>query len=174
MKIYFAHPVTDYGSERQAEALSSLQKYYREQWPRTNLEIENPDHPHHQEGYNREGMDYFKKIVESCDRLAFMRFPDGSIGAGVGREIRWGLQSCYAVYELFDGWLYQVQNMPTPILTVDQTRSKIAGIRASRYGDEPVCWLHETKCGAVEFAEKHDRDVISFPVYRIAKGMVQP
>ncbi|WP_142628101.1 hypothetical protein [Rhizobium sp. P007] len=129
MKIYLAHPVTDYGAERQAAAVAALRKYWVEEHPRQPLEIENPDQPHHQEGYNREGMDYFKKVVESCDRLAFMRFPDGSIGAGVGREIRWGLQSCFAVYELFNGWLYHVQNMPTPILTVEQTRAKIAEIR---------------------------------------------
>lgn len=129
MKIYLAHPVTDYGTQRQANALADLRKFYDEQWPQVKMEIENPDQPHHQEGYYKEGMDYFKRIVESCDRLAFMRFPDGSIGAGVGREIRWALTSCFAVYELFNGWLYQAQNMPTPILTVEQTRATIA-----RYG----------------------------------------
>lgn len=129
MKIYLAHPITDYGTERQSAAISALRKYWAEEHPRQPIEIENPDQPHHQEGYDREGMDYFKKVVESCDRLAFMRFPDGSIGAGVGREIRWGLLSCFAVYELFDGWLYQVQDLPTPILTVDQTRAKLAAIR---------------------------------------------
>ncbi|WP_174020431.1 hypothetical protein G6L89_007445 [Agrobacterium fabrum] len=129
MKIYLAHPVTDYGTQRQADAIAALLKYWAEERSSQPLEIENPDQPHHQQGYNREGMDYFKKVVESCDRLAFMRFSDGSIGAGVGREIRWALQSCFAVYELFDGWLYQVQNMPTPVLTVEQTRAKIREIR---------------------------------------------
>lgn len=129
MRIYLAHPVTDYGTERQAAAIAALRRYWAEERANQPLEIENPDQPHHQEGYDREGMDYFKKVVESCDRLAFMRFPDGSIGAGVGREIRWGLLSCFAVYELFDDWLYQVQDMPTPILTVEHTRAKLAEIR---------------------------------------------
>jgi hypothetical protein len=31
---------------------------------------------------------------------------------------------------------------------------------------EPVCWLYETQCGTVEFAEENDEDVYSFPVYR--------
>lgn len=129
MRIYLAHPVTDYGTKRQADAIDALRKYWAEERSSKQLEIENPDQPHHQNGYELEGMAYFKKVVESCDRLAFMRFSDGSIGAGVGREIRWGLQSCFAVYELFNGWLYHVQDMPTPILTVDQTREKIASIR---------------------------------------------
>ncbi|SFB52474.1 hypothetical protein SAMN03159496_04653 [Rhizobium sp. NFR07] len=129
MRIYLAHPVTDYGTERQAAAIAALRKYWAEERSTQPLEIENPDQPRHQDGYDREGMDYFKKVVESCDRLAFMRFTDGSIGAGVGREIRWGLLSCFAVYELFDGWLYHVQYMPTPILTVEQTRAKLAEIR---------------------------------------------
>lgn len=129
MRIYFAHHVTDYGTERQAAAIAALKKYWEEEHPRQPLEIENPDQPHHQVGYDRQGMEYFKKVVHSCDRLAFMRFQDGAIGAGVGREIMWGLQSCFAVYELFNGWLYQVQNMPTPILTVEQTRAKIAETR---------------------------------------------
>lgn len=129
MKLYFAHPITDYGTERQARAMADLRRFWAEERPRQPLEIENPDQPHHQAGYAEEGMAYFKKVVEACDMLAFMRFPDGAIGAGVGNEIRWALLGCYAVYELFDGWIYQVQNMPTPILTVEQTRAKIAQYR---------------------------------------------
>lgn len=129
MRIYFAHPITDYGSKRQADALTALEAYWREERPRQPLEIENPDQPHHQAGYVARGMDYFKGIVESCWSLAFMRFPNGAIGAGMGREIKWAFNTCGRVYELFDGRIYHVANMPTPILTVEETRTLIAQLR---------------------------------------------
>lgn len=131
MRMYLAHPVTDYGTKRQADAIEALKTYWREERPRQPLEIENPDQPHHQAGYDAQGMAYFKGVVESCWSLAFMRFPNGAIGAGMGREIRWALTSYGQVYELFDGRIYQVLDMPTPVLTVDETRALIAEIRAN-------------------------------------------
>lgn len=129
MKMYFAHPVTDYGTERQAWALAGLKHHFTEDLGRP-LTIENPDQPLHQAGYDAEGMDYFKRVVESCDSLAFMRFPNGAIGAGVGREIGWAIVANLWVYEVFDGLVYRVQTAPTPILNVDHTRALISEIRA--------------------------------------------
>lgn len=131
MRLYFAHPVTDYGTERQAAAIAALETYWREERPRQPLEIESPDQPHHQEGYAAHGMAYFKGIVESCWSLAFMRFPNGAIGAGMGREIKWKIINHGPVYELFDGRVYHVADMPTPVLTVEETRALIAEIRAN-------------------------------------------
>lgn len=80
MKIYFAHPVSDYGgSARQQEALQAL--------GRRSGDIVNPDSPVHQAGYAMYGMTYFLKQIEECDELVYMTFSDGSIGAGVWKEI---------------------------------------------------------------------------------------
>ena len=121
MKIYLAHPVTDYGTKRQADAIA----YIRE----GGFEVENPDQPHHQRGYEERGMDYFKEVVAACDGLVFLRFPDGSVGAGVGREIWWALKANKNVWELFGGRLYWCADKPTPVLSVDETRATIARIR---------------------------------------------
>lgn len=130
MKIYFAHPITDYGTERQASAIAAIQKFFEDRG--TPLELENPDQPRHQEGYDREGMDYFRKVVESCHGVVFMRFPDGSIGAGVGKELRWSYLNSSRMYEVFDGKVYPLTgDMPTPILSVEDTRATIKRYRVA-------------------------------------------
>lgn len=142
MKIYFAHPVTDYGTERQAKALAALRAHFVDDLGRRHFEIENPDQPHHQAGYAEHGMEYFKAIVGECSHLAFMRFPDGSIGAGVGREINWAHIANLHVYEVFDGRLYPTPDKPSPILTVEETRETIAALSvpAAAVVGEPEGW----------------------------------
>ncbi|MER9196402.1 hypothetical protein NKI13_24475 [Mesorhizobium australicum] len=127
MRLYFAHPVTDYGTKRQADAIAALKNHWAEQ-RRQPLEIENPDQPHHQAGYTNLGMDYFKSVVASCYSLAFMRFPNGAIGAGMGKEIMWAHVRNMQIYELFDGRIYQISDLPGPVLTVDETRALIASM----------------------------------------------
>jgi hypothetical protein len=130
MRIYFAHPITDYGTERQARALAGLRAHFVDDLGRRHFEIENPDQPRHQIGYETGGMEYFKAIIEKCSHLAFMRFPDGSIGAGVGREILWAHIANLHTYEIFDDRVYNFYSPPTPILTVDETRAAIARYRS--------------------------------------------
>lgn len=121
MRVYLAHPITDYGTPRQAEAVNALTAM--------GFDIENPDQPHHQEGYAREGMAYFQGVVRSCGGLVFVRFPDSSIGAGVGKEIMTAILAHLNVWELFGGKLYWVADQPTPILSVEDTRETIRRIR---------------------------------------------
>lgn len=119
--IYFAHPITDYGTERQAAAIAYLSRQWR---------VVSPDHPDHQAGYDAEGMEYFDRLAASCDLLAFMRFPDGSIGAGVGKEIEAAQRSGVRwILEYFSGQTYPVYGVPTPILSVAHTRALIAKLR---------------------------------------------
>lgn len=124
MKIYFAHPVTDYGTERESEAVASIEA---EGWI-----VENPNKPHHQQGYNEEGMTYFERLATSCGALVFMRFPNGAIGAGIGKEINAAQGAGRPVYELFDGELHAAYGTPTPILSVDATRALLAETRTQR------------------------------------------
>jgi len=125
MRIYLAHPVSDYGTPRQAQAIKALEEVGADLV--RPLELVNPDSPIHQAGYASEGMAYFKGVIERCQGLAFMRFPDGSIGAGVGREIRWALIGNLSIYEVFNGAVYTgVESMPTPVLTVEETRDMLS------------------------------------------------
>lgn len=122
MRAYFAHPVTDYGTEREEIAVGDIQF--------GGWQVENPNQPHHQRGYENEGMRYFERVVQSCDALVFLRFPNGAIGAGVGKEIDAAMGSGIPVFELFDGELHSVYGMPTPVLSVDATRTLLADLRS--------------------------------------------
>lgn len=123
MKIYFAHPITDYGKQREGNVLTWLEA---DGW-----EVENPNQPHHQVGYDQGGMEYFQRLASECDALVFTRFPDGSIGAGVGKEIDAAQASGRPVYEWFDGEMYSTYGLPTPVLSVPQTRARIAQYRTA-------------------------------------------
>jgi hypothetical protein len=130
-KVYFAHPITDYGTERQAVALRALRKELDDICQPHTI-IENPDQPHHQKGYAAHGMDYFRGVVDECWSLAFMRFPDGSIGAGVAREIQWASADGKTIWEVFGGKVYRPVYWPiTPVLSVEDTRAVIGSIRAA-------------------------------------------
>jgi hypothetical protein len=75
-------------------------------------------------------MAHFVEVVEDCDGLAFLRFYDSTIGAGVAKEIETALRRGLTVWDASDGDLLNIGSMmPTPILTVEQTRAKIAEIR---------------------------------------------
>lgn len=121
MKVYFAHPITDYETGRERRALDGM---VAQGW-----QVENPNQPHHQEGYQREGMEYFQRLAAACDALVFMRFPNGAIGAGVGKEIGAARGAGIPVYEWFDGEIYGVYGAPTPVLSICSTRALLASIR---------------------------------------------
>src|SRR5690606_11353674 len=91
-KVYFAHPVSDYGTALQAAVLKELASSWHE--------VENPDSPQHQEGYRQHGMAYFEAIAATCDALAYLRFRDGTIGAGVAKEIAAAARAGRPIFEV--------------------------------------------------------------------------
>jgi len=124
MKCYLAHPVTDYGgTARQLGAVAAIEA---KGWL-----VETPDLPIHQDAYRQHGMQHFLDVVEDCDALAFLPFADGYIGAGMAKEIEHALRRGLKVFEVNDGDLEPVDMMPACLLTVEQTRAKIAHLRAS-------------------------------------------
>ena len=80
--FYFAHPTTMYdtGAERQLVA--------RFQRSHPGVGVENPNQPQHGEGYAREGMDYFVHLCDRQDGVFYAPFADGTVGAGVAREVQ--------------------------------------------------------------------------------------
>ncbi len=79
MKIYYAHPLSLFNTPTEKRDVKTLESL--------GLEVVNPNHPDHQAGYEQHGMEYFRAIVAGCDAVAFRAFPEGSIGAGVHKEI---------------------------------------------------------------------------------------
>lgn len=124
MRIYLAHPVTDYGTDRQAAAVALIKA--------NGWQVENPDQPHHDAAYKAHGMQHFVELVEDCNGLTFLRFDDQAIGAGVAKEIETALRLGLPVWDASDGRMMSIGSMmPYPVLTVDQTREKVASIRSA-------------------------------------------
>ena len=78
MLIYYAHPISLFNTPQEDRDLALLEQLG---------EVRNPNTPKDDEGYQEDGMEYFRGVVQSCDMLAFRVFPDGSIPAGVAKEI---------------------------------------------------------------------------------------
>lgn len=119
-RCYLAHPITEYGTARQAAAIRTLEA---RGWT-----VENPDQPHHDAAYKAQGMSYFTRLVDDCDALAFMRFSTGEIGAGVGKEIAAAFARGCPVFEIDADTLTSVLAMPA-VLSVADTRAIIAAWR---------------------------------------------
>ena len=119
-KLYFAHPVSDYGGPRQVAA---LRLFAEGRWA-----VVNPDTRAYQIGYAEEGMPYFLGLVEACDALAFLWFPDGAIGTGVGAEIAAAFAAGLWVAEVClnePARLVVCEALPTPVLSVVETRHAV-------------------------------------------------
>lgn len=96
--IYFAHPVNTYGQPIEAAVITLIQHCFPGRM------IENPNQPHHQEGYERwkreteesrdvhNAMQYFFKVVLPKLYCVAMPFLDGRIGIGVAGETKKVLQ----------------------------------------------------------------------------------
>jgi hypothetical protein len=78
-KLYFAHPVSDYGKARELKCLKFLESNFT-------IVILNPNQKEHNDSYLKEGMSYFEKLVVSCESLVAIPFEDGEWGFGVWRE----------------------------------------------------------------------------------------
>lgn len=125
MRIYLAHPITDYGTERQEKAIALIGAM--------GWQVENPDQQHHAKAYQEHGMQHFVDLVEDCDGLAFLRFQGGDIGAGVAKEIETALRRGLMVWDISSGKMENIGTMmPFPVLSVEETRKRIADIRRVR------------------------------------------
>lgn len=92
MKVYYAHPISIYNSPQEQRDLTLLLGL--------SLEVLNPNSPEIEARYKAEGMALFEPLVKSCGALAFRAFLDGSIPAGVAKEIQWAREAGLPVFEL--------------------------------------------------------------------------
>lgn len=86
MRVYYAHPMSWYGTNLEQKDLGFLQSKFRS--------VLNPGAPEIEamvEQWKRQGLDvmgtFAKMIHEQADAVAFRTFKDGRLGAGVGREV---------------------------------------------------------------------------------------
>lgn len=96
--IYYAHSVSIYGTKQEKRDLETLRNL--------GFEIINPNSTIHSKYYEElkartgNGMPYFDMLISSCDSLAFRAHPDGTIPAGVAKEIETACNSDLPVFEL--------------------------------------------------------------------------
>ena len=121
--IYFARPTALYDSPSDIRGYAVLLS--------AGYQIVDPNSPLHQLGYRASGMSWFLSLIEDeADALAYMTYPDGSIGAGVAREILEAHLHGLPVYRIVDRELLLETEMPQRILSIAQTRAENARLAA--------------------------------------------
>lgn len=133
-KLYFAHPVSDFGTEFEARAVAALTA--------AGYEVVNPNSPEHQAGYRERGFKYTKEVRAGCDACAFLRFPSGVVGSGVAQEVADFRKRELPVFEIraFDFALTPLHGVPSNVLAPEYTREETAVMKGRPNGgrDMPV------------------------------------
>jgi hypothetical protein len=121
--IYFARPTSLYDTPADIRGYAALiSAGYR---------IVDPNTPLHQLGYKANGMSWFLSVIEDeADALAYMTYLDGSVGAGVAREILEAHLHGLPVFRIVDRELVPETEMPKLILSIAQTRAENARLVA--------------------------------------------
>lgn len=70
------------------------------------------------EQYKKIGMDAFRPAVEASDAIFYRSFPDGSIGAGVKKELDWAIEKGLPVMEF-------ARQIERRSISVDDTRAML-------------------------------------------------
>lgn len=128
-RLYFAQPVSAFNSQTVERLLPVIEKHF------PNWHIENPNQPHHQEGYKYwkektgNGMNYyFKEVLPKMSGGIILPFPDGSWSAGAfGEALRleelghpiWKITADGIIIKTNTNSMYLWDN---GILSVNQTR----------------------------------------------------
>ena len=127
-KLYFGHPVNTYDARLEEQLLGVIASHL------PTWEIENPNQPHHQEGYmdyksrTGNGMTYFTEVVlPACQGGIFLPFRDGAWGAGVFMEAKFFIDKNMPTFIInHNGYIEVLPAQYTPqVLSVEQTRARI-------------------------------------------------
>ncbi len=92
LKSYYAHSINLYNSIQEKEDLESLKNL--------GFEVINPNSEEHSEGYEKKGMEYFYKVLKNCNVVFFRSNPDGTINAGISKELEYALRLKLPIFEL--------------------------------------------------------------------------
>lgn len=99
-RIYFAHPIIDYDTLREKEALFTINCFFSDG---AACEIVNPNQSVHQAGYDDRGeFAYWTDLATSCDDVCFMAMPGEKrlIGSGVHAEVEACILAGRGIYEI--------------------------------------------------------------------------
>lgn len=114
MKVYYAHSLNIYNSMQEDRDVDTLKCL--------NFEVLNPNQSVYEAEYHKRGFDVFYELIDECDILAFRSTPDGSITAGVSKEIQYAREKGKPVIEL-------PSSIVKRSLSVDETREYLSELR---------------------------------------------
>lgn len=114
MKVYYAHPISSYNTEQEADDIRFLKSM--------GLTVVNPAKLSKFVKPMQYKMKYFCGLVQKCDCLAFRSFSDTRIGSGVLLEIK-------AMKEIW-GFVFELKPsiMSDRKLSIPQTKTRIERI----------------------------------------------
>lgn len=122
--VYFAHPISDYGTPWEVAAETAIGLAL------PGFDIVNPNRPDFDDSYRAKGMQFFMDRAAECDALVATPFPDGSFGAGVGKEAFAVMMARRPIYLLDRAALTVALGVVEPVLNVAQTRLWIERYRS--------------------------------------------
>lgn len=111
MKIFYARPVSLFGTKQEARDFETLKQL--------GFDVIDPNNDDSQKRYASEGIGVFLELVRESDAVAFRSFPDGKIGAGLCGQIDEALRMGKPVIEL--ATITEARKM-----SVDATREYLA------------------------------------------------
>jgi len=105
MEIYYAHAMCIYGSDDEKEEINHITINFPES------KIVDPGSYANNPQKRKDGMEYCKKLVNTCDAVVFTKLMS-KITSGVGIEIHHALLQNKSVYELKNGKILVVKTPP--------------------------------------------------------------
>ncbi len=102
MRVYHAHAICTYGSQQEQIEIMSIKANFLE------CTIVDPGSYENSVEKRNDGMEFCKRLVNTCDCLVFSRLFN-KITAGVGKEINHALSQNKLVYELKDGKVERIE-----------------------------------------------------------------
>lgn len=126
-RIYFAHPMTSYGSVSELRSLKLMRTLFDH--------VVNPSERQYSQlcGNN---MKEWEKLASQCDGIIFMAFEDGSIGSGVAMEVSKVFSQGKPCFQISpqNGAIHPISSWPgkANILSIDQTRSRVRSFIKNR------------------------------------------
>ena len=97
MRVYYAHAICLYGTEREKKEMMLIRERFKD------AEIINPaNYPDH-------SMDFYLRLVDKCQIVVFSRL-SGKVTSGVGKEVKLALDTDKDVYVLNEASLFPIKS----------------------------------------------------------------
>jgi len=94
MKVYYAHPMVEYGTRREREELNIIRR------KAPDAEVINPARYSGDPGKTHEHMEFYHGLVDECDVVVYSDVEGEFISAGVGEEVGYALEKGKPVYRI--------------------------------------------------------------------------